>query len=260
MALSFPVFPAFRNFGWFFDDLDSMHTVFPRVNVHSEGNNLVFEFEVPRFRAEDITVTLGSNQFTITGRRQADDEARRQVYGSFTPSEFQRSYRVPLGYDVAKAQQFAKDGVFYVSFPKLPEPEHPTERALTTETRSLAPVPFDTLSRVKWPPKIKVDDSQDETKYTVDFPEDVAPENIELTLRGRQLLLSLKHGKQVTKKDKDGSVVFSETQSVNYSTPLLLPEGTRAGDISTALNRGVVTITVDHKHKQAATQQLAINV
>jgi len=83
------------------------------------------------------------------------------------------------------------------------------------------------------------------------MPPTVTSDHLDLNLQGRNLTLGVHHQLQQVKKDTAGNTVFNQQQSVQYSTNLIVPEGTSASDISTEYTNGNLTITVS-KHDNPA--------
>jgi HSP20 family molecular chaperone IbpA len=271
MALS-----LFPRFGSFFDEFDHYGmSVGPAVHVRESETALILEFEVPRYRAEDLRVEVRGDTLVVSGRRPEERPHHDYAYNQFlfgeTPSNsFRRAFQIPRGFDPTKVAHELSFGVLTVTIarrptpPPLPEPvkvpiagapastavaapQTSTDSRGLTVTSTASPAEYNAVAQMKWPPKVKVDDSENAIRYTCSMPPSVTGDHIDLSLRGRTLNLAVNHQRKVQKKDKDGNVVFNEEQSVSYSTPLLVPEGTVASDISTEYKDGNLTITVS-KH------------
>jgi HSP20 family protein len=269
----------FPRFGSFFDEFDHYGMdVGPAVHARESENALIMEFEVPRYRAEDLKVEVRGDTLIVSGHRPEDRPHYNQMYDQFlfgeAPSNsFRRAFHIPQGFDPAKVSHELSFGVLTVTIARRPTPPPkaaapapvkvpiagaPTPSGTvatqpTTDSRGLTvmststPAEYNAVAHMKWPPKVQVDDSNDRIKYTCTMPPSMTADHIDLSLRGRSLNLAVNSQRKVTKKDKDGNVVFNEEQAVSYSTPLLVPEGTNASDISTEFNNGTLTITVS-KH------------
>jgi len=251
-------FPFPGGVGSLLNELDLTETVGPRVTVKGKGDNVVLEFDVPRYKLTDINVTAKNGTLTVKGKNSATpSEDEHFLYGEAPFKSFNKSFSVPNIYDTDKLKTELEHGVLSVTIPKAAKPaEVPVnEKAVTTESSTTVPdlaKSYDELATMSWPPRVKVDDTATNLTYTVQLPKSTHADNINLKLTGRTLNVAVSHNKNVTKKDDEGNVIFSENQSVNFSTPLSVPKGTSPDEIATKLDNGVLTITVS---KNAGTAQ-----
>lgn len=92
----------------------------PDVDVRSNGERVLFSFDVPGVRKEDIEITLENSVLTVKGSRKFDPTAPKEqlllgrAYGSFT-----RSFALPEQLDVEKLSAQLTDGVLTVEIPKI---------------------------------------------------------------------------------------------------------------------------------------------
>lgn len=277
MALS-----LFPRFGTFFDDFDYFGSnAGPAIHVRESDGALTLELEVPRYRPEDITVEhRANNVLVVAGNRPEDrphhDFAFNQfLYGEAPSSRFRRAFQVPPGFDGSKATHAVNFGVLSIVIPRAAAPPKPTPIAIAgatsgknadahtnepvvdkhglTVTATSTPAEYHAVSRMKWPPTIKTDDSNDAITYTASMPPSVTADHIDLQLQRDGLRLGVHHKRQLVKKDDKGNVVFNEESSVQYSTNLRVPEGTTPQDVSTTYENGSLVVKVA-KHADSKQQ------
>jgi len=235
----------------------------PRVTVKGKGQDVVLEFDVPRYKLADIQVTAKNGTLTVKGKNSAPSaEDEHFLYGEVPSRSFNKSFSVPTIYDTTKLKTTLEHGVLSVTIPKVPKAaaEPPASGAATTESSTTVPdiaKSYDEVASMVWPPRVKVDDTAANLTYTVQLPQSVHRDNIHLKLHGRTLNVNVAHNKNVTKKDDKGNVVFSENQSLSFSTPLSVPAGTEANEVSTNLDKGLLTITV--AKRDGNTQTVKVN-
>ena len=92
----------------------------PQVDVRSNDNRVVFYFDVPGVKKEEIDITLERGVLTVKGARQFEaGTAKEQLllgrsYGSFT-----RSFSLPDDLDNEKLSAKLADGVLAIEIPRL---------------------------------------------------------------------------------------------------------------------------------------------
>jgi HSP20 family protein len=92
----------------------------PDVDVRSSEDRVLFYFDVPGVKKEDIEITLENGVLTVKGSRKFDPgTAKEQLllgrsYGTFT-----RSFSLPENMDDEKLTANLTDGVLAVEIPKL---------------------------------------------------------------------------------------------------------------------------------------------
>ncbi len=95
----------------------------PPVDVYEDPERLVFRFDVPGVRKEDLSIRFENNVLTVEGSRKLESENHRQnyhrverVYGRFA-----RSFSLPSTVSGDKITAELKDGILSLSLPKRPE-------------------------------------------------------------------------------------------------------------------------------------------
>jgi HSP20 family molecular chaperone IbpA len=222
----------------------------PYFQIRESEKAAMIELEVPRYRAEDLSVDCDADHgiITVTGRRGAahdTEEFSNLVYASSPLGSFRRSFSfAPKLYDVAKFSTKLDAGVFQVIVPKQTPPPAPQpvtvfggnkEGQLVTTT---TPEEFKAIRNTKWPPVIRHEETAEALTYKCEMPPSVTKDHIKLSLVGRALTLSIGYDYSVKSKNRE------ESQSLSYATTLAVPQGTNASDITTAMDNGVLTITL----------------
>lgn len=104
------------------DENVSGFNAWPRATFTDAGAHLLLKAEVPGLGEKDVKVTLQDDVITIAGERRAAApegyQAHRQERGTY---KFTRSFSLPVGVDVEKANAMVKHGVLQVVLPKAPE-------------------------------------------------------------------------------------------------------------------------------------------
>ncbi|GAB4287477.1 MAG: Hsp20/alpha crystallin family protein [Coriobacteriia bacterium] len=95
----------------------------PRIDVRTEGDDMVVYAELPGLEREDIDVSVTDGVLTIKGERKAESEQkgqgwliRERSYGAF-----ERSLALPESVDADAIQADYHDGVLEVHVPKAAE-------------------------------------------------------------------------------------------------------------------------------------------
>ncbi len=92
----------------------------PQVDVRSNDDRVLFSFDVPGVKKENIEITLERGVLTVKGSRQFEaGTAKEQLllgrsYGTFT-----RSFQLPDHLDEEKLAANLTDGVLTIEIPRL---------------------------------------------------------------------------------------------------------------------------------------------
>lgn len=92
----------------------------PEVDVRSNGDRVLFTFDVPGVKKEDLDITLERGVLTVKGSRKFEPTgAKEQLllgrsYGTFT-----RSFSLPEHLDEEKLAANLENGVLTIEIPKL---------------------------------------------------------------------------------------------------------------------------------------------
>jgi HSP20 family protein len=95
----------------------------PPVDVHEDGDQLVFTAEVPGIPKDAIEITVENRLLTLSGERKFEREEDRDQYHRIERAygTFSRTFRLPANVDASQAKATFDNGVLTVSLPKSEE-------------------------------------------------------------------------------------------------------------------------------------------
>ncbi|HOB78373.1 MAG: Hsp20/alpha crystallin family protein [Bacteroidales bacterium] len=95
----------------------------PAVNVVEDENKFQIEVAAPGFKKEDFKVQLDNDVLTIYTEKKEEKEEKDKRYRrrEFNYQSFTRSFIVPDYIDKDKIDAEYKDGILFISLPKLKE-------------------------------------------------------------------------------------------------------------------------------------------
>jgi HSP20 family protein len=95
----------------------------PVVDIYNNGSNIVIHAEVPGMKKDDIDVHVENNVLTIRGKKERNEEVKKdgyfrseRAYGSFS-----RSFSLPNTVNVKKIHAEYKEGVLTLQLTKTEE-------------------------------------------------------------------------------------------------------------------------------------------
>ena len=92
----------------------------PEVDVRSNGDRVLFSFDVPGVKKDDIEITLENGVLTVKGSRKFEPTAaKEQLLLGRSYGTFSRSFSLPDHLDEEKLSANLTDGVLTVEIPKL---------------------------------------------------------------------------------------------------------------------------------------------
>ena len=92
----------------------------PDVDVRSNGERVVFSFDVPGVKKEDLDITLENGVLTVKGSRRFEPtEPKEQLLLGRSYGTFSRSFSLPEHLDEEKLSANLADGVLTIEIPKL---------------------------------------------------------------------------------------------------------------------------------------------
>jgi len=92
----------------------------PQVDVRSNDNRVVFYFDVPGVKKEDIEITLERGVLTVKGARQFEaGAAKEQLLLGRSYGSFKRSFSLPDHLEEEKLAAKLTDGVLAIEIPRL---------------------------------------------------------------------------------------------------------------------------------------------
>ncbi len=99
---------------------EEMAARLPPIDVFEEGTDIVAKCEVAGMKKEDLTVEVGPETITVTGKKSKEEKVERRSYYRFERASgtFTRTVRLPTEVDIEKAHASYSDGVLEVRVPK----------------------------------------------------------------------------------------------------------------------------------------------
>ena len=92
----------------------------PDVDVRSNGERVVFSFDVPGVKKEDLDITLDNGVLTVNGSRKFEPTgAKEQLLLGRSYGTFSRAFSLPEHLDEEKLSANLADGVLTIEIPKL---------------------------------------------------------------------------------------------------------------------------------------------
>jgi HSP20 family protein len=95
----------------------------PPVDVYEDKERLVFKFDLPDVRREDLNVRVENGVLTVEGKRKLEFSEKRDNYHRIerVHGAFARSFSVPSSVSQEKVDAELKNGVLRVTLEKRPE-------------------------------------------------------------------------------------------------------------------------------------------
>jgi HSP20 family protein len=100
-------------------------TFAPPLSIWEAEREVVFAFDVPGVKREDVEVLVQGHALTVRGTRPAGKEDAVLRASERASGPFFRAVPLPPGLDVGKPNASQKDGVLEVRIPKEPRPDAP---------------------------------------------------------------------------------------------------------------------------------------
>lgn len=111
-----------REMNRLFNDTELRGDSFPAVNIWSNQDQIMVTAELPGVNPDAIDISVVQAQLTISGERKFDlpegvnCHRQERSQGSFT-----RAFRLPFDVDNEKVSAQYRDGILYISLPRLEE-------------------------------------------------------------------------------------------------------------------------------------------
>lgn len=92
----------------------------PAVDIHETDAAFILEADLPGLKLEDIHVSVLDDRITISGARKREEKHEEKGYRRYerAEGEFERSFRINGGIDVARVEASFEQGVLTVTLPK----------------------------------------------------------------------------------------------------------------------------------------------
>lgn len=106
---------------WLKAESEVLHPVHMEISETEEA--LTVKAEVPGFEAKELDVQVQANRLTISGKHEAQEEAKKgkAIYSERCANEIFRSVNLPSDVDSSKVTATLKDGVVTIELPKAPQ-------------------------------------------------------------------------------------------------------------------------------------------
>jgi len=95
----------------------------PAVDIAETPERLTFNFELPGFKQEDLTLRVENGVLTLEGERKFEEESKEKSYHRVERAygKFVRSFTLPSNADPEKIVANLTDGMLHVELPKREE-------------------------------------------------------------------------------------------------------------------------------------------
>ena len=95
----------------------------PPVDVEETKDHLIFNFEVPGFKNDEIKLRVENGVLTLEGERKFEKEQNEKNYHRVERSygRFYRSFALPANVDVSRVNANLVEGVLRIELPKKEE-------------------------------------------------------------------------------------------------------------------------------------------
>lgn len=93
----------------------------PSVNISETDKHYAVNIELPQVKREDVHVRLEGSILTIEGERKQEKEEKGTTYHRMESfyGKFLRRFTLPEDVEAAKLDATFKDGMLYISVPKM---------------------------------------------------------------------------------------------------------------------------------------------
>lgn len=105
-------------------------TKLPRLDMYTEGDELVVKADIPGIGKDDVTISVTDNVLSISGERKTEKKVEKGDYYSYERSEgsFCRSIELPFEVDMDKTKAHLDSGVLEIRLTKTHEKENKSTR------------------------------------------------------------------------------------------------------------------------------------
>ncbi len=110
----------------------------PAFEVRENPDAYVFKADLPGIEEKDLEVSLTGNRLQVTGKREQEQESKKDTYYAYERSfgSFTRTFTLPEGIDAEHCKSELKDGVWTLVVPKKPEMQAKKIPVATTKSKS----------------------------------------------------------------------------------------------------------------------------
>lgn len=101
--------------------LDAHASGFGAMAIIEDDSGTHFEFDVPGFSSDDITIDLQDDHFVVSGELSETETCGAPAYSERRSGTFRRIVRLDSRFDPASADAELRDGVLTLSLARNPE-------------------------------------------------------------------------------------------------------------------------------------------
>ena len=104
---------------WFQAERELLHPV--HINIEESDNSITVTAEVPGFSEKDLEINVEPHRLTITGKREAKKEEKKDkaVYSETCSDQMLRIVDLPVEVETDKVTATLKNGVLKFTMPKV---------------------------------------------------------------------------------------------------------------------------------------------
>ncbi len=104
----------------------------PAVNITESDNGFTIEVAAPGLNKKDFKIDLDKNQLTISSvsENKQEESDERYTRREFRYTNFSRSFTLPETVDSEQISASHKDGILFVSIPKMEEAKEKPARQI----------------------------------------------------------------------------------------------------------------------------------
>jgi len=114
------------------EKMENRRTATPAVDIHENAKEIWMVVDLPGVSEQDVEVHFEKQEIRIAGKVPPPDKAWRRTLREYTPTDFERSFKLPSGLDVAKFSAEFDNGVLTLHLPKSAE-HQPHKVAINTK-------------------------------------------------------------------------------------------------------------------------------
>jgi len=103
------------------EKIENRRTVIPAVDIYENARELWMEVDLPGVREQDVEVNFEKQAIRIAGKVAPVPEGWRRTLREYAPTDYERSFKLPSGLDVAKFHAEFENGVLTLHLPKSAE-------------------------------------------------------------------------------------------------------------------------------------------
>ncbi|MCM8526385.1 MAG: Hsp20/alpha crystallin family protein [Lentisphaeraceae bacterium] len=101
--------------------VNKSNALIPSMNAHETEKEISLEFELAGFNKSDIEVSVENDQLIVSASKKEEKEEsdKKWLKKEISRGHYQRRITLPENVNVEKIAAESKDGILYVSIPKV---------------------------------------------------------------------------------------------------------------------------------------------